>query len=78
MGAVGSTFHFGGGLFIGLLYLVFGPGALLISYSACGLQCLYRACLWSSACQSVHVAQGISVPAMECRRQSPAVSALCS
>jgi hypothetical protein len=30
MGAVGSTFHFGGGLFIGLLYLVFGPGALLI------------------------------------------------
>jgi hypothetical protein len=29
MGAVGSTFPFGGGLFIGLRYLVFGPGALL-------------------------------------------------
>jgi hypothetical protein len=29
VGAVGSTFHGGGGLFIGLLYLALGPGALL-------------------------------------------------
>lgn len=43
MGAVGSTFHLGGGgLVIGILYLVFGPGATLFHAAKLGFDAYSR------------------------------------